>query len=135
MSFMKTTLERLPNSRVKFSVSVPKEKLQAAVEHAYTALADQVEVKGFRKGQAPKAMIFDTVGSARLREVILERLLPDTYYAGQSGSSRWSAGFDQEPRVGEGACRSKSPIRFGIRRGSRYFTPSYPQERLQNPPF
>lgn len=77
---MKTSLERLPKSRVRLSVTVPKEAVQKAIHEAYERLGEQVEVKGFRKGQAPKRMIFDSVGVARLRETVLERLLPNTYF-------------------------------------------------------
>ncbi len=77
---MKPTLERLPKSRVRFLIKVPQERVQKAVNEAYKSLNAQVEIKGFRKGQAPKSMIFESVGLARLRETILQRLLPDTYF-------------------------------------------------------
>ena len=77
---MKSTLERLPKSRVRFSITVPQERVQKAVDEAYKNLNEQVEIKGFRKGQAPKSMIFESVGVARLRETILQKLLPDTYF-------------------------------------------------------
>lgn len=77
---MKSTVEKLPKSRVRFTIAVPQERVQKAVDAAYDSLNEQVEIKGFRKGQAPKSMIFEAVGLARLRETILQKLLPDTYF-------------------------------------------------------
>jgi len=77
---MKTALERLPKSRIRLSVPASQEAVQKAVDAAYEALNAQVEIKGFRKGQAPKSKVFESVGLARLRETVLERLLPTIYF-------------------------------------------------------
>lgn len=77
---MKSSVEKLPKSRVRFSITVPQERVQKAVDAAYDRLNRQVEVKGFRKGHAPKSKVFESVGLARLRETILQKLLPETYF-------------------------------------------------------
>lgn len=77
---MKTTLEKLTKSRVKFSIEVSKEEAQKAFDKVYEKLASQVEIKGFRRGAAPKKMVLEAVGMERLREEFLKQLLPDTYF-------------------------------------------------------
>jgi trigger factor len=78
---MKSTLVKLPKSRVRLTVHVPKSKVQEAIDHAFDKLGGQIEIKGFRKGQAPKPIIFEAVGLSRIREAVFERLLPDTYFS------------------------------------------------------
>jgi trigger factor len=77
---MKAKLEKLEKSRVKFSIEVSKEEAQKSFDRVYDKLAEQIEIKGFRKGAAPKKMILEAIGAERLREEFLKDILPGTYF-------------------------------------------------------
>src|SRR3989338_4416098 len=59
---------KLPKSQVKFEVTVPAEEVLSFKEGAARALAERLEIDGFRKGKAPYDIIKQYVGSARVFE-------------------------------------------------------------------
>ncbi len=68
---VKTTLEELPESRVRLEVEVPEADVRHAFEHAASDLAGSVRVPGFRKGKAPVRVIMARLG----REAIWQEAL------------------------------------------------------------
>lgn len=79
---MEITKEILPRSKIKLTVKVPAENMRAYFSRAYNKLAPQVEIKGFRKGMAPKNLTISGIGENRLMQEIIDLALQDTY--GQS---------------------------------------------------
>lgn len=71
--------EILPKSQVKLTVSVPPALMQGFFETVYAKLAQNVEVKGFRPGKAPKHLTITQIGEARLNEEVLNTALQETY--------------------------------------------------------
>ena len=57
-----TTVERLSDTRVKLSISVTPAELKPSIDHAYQHIAEQVQIKGFRKGKVPPQLIDQRVG-------------------------------------------------------------------------
>ena len=57
-----TTVERLSDTRVKLSISVTPAELKPSIDHAYQHIAEQVQIKGFRKGKVPPKLIDQRVG-------------------------------------------------------------------------
>ena len=57
-----TTVERLSDTRVKLSISVSPTELKPSIDHAYQHIAEQVQIKGFRKGKVPPQLIDQRVG-------------------------------------------------------------------------
>ena len=57
-----TTVERLSDTRVKLSISVSPAELKPSIDHAYQHIAEQVQIKGFRKGKVPPQLIDQRVG-------------------------------------------------------------------------
>jgi len=57
-----TTVERLSDTRVKLSISVTPAELKPSIDHAYQHIAEQVQIKGFRKGKVPPLLIDQRVG-------------------------------------------------------------------------
>ncbi|MCU1477969.1 MAG: trigger factor [Subtercola sp.] len=70
---MKTTVEKLSPTRVKLAISVTPEELKPSIDHAYTHIADQVNIPGFRKGKVPPPLIDQRVG----KEAVLEHAVND----------------------------------------------------------
>ncbi len=54
---MKTTVDKLSDTRVKLTVNVPCAELDKEIDQAYAAIAQQVSIPGFRKGKAPRQLV------------------------------------------------------------------------------
>ena len=54
---MKSTVENLDPTKVKLSVEVEYAELQPGIEHAYSHIAQDISVPGFRKGKVPPRII------------------------------------------------------------------------------
>lgn len=57
-----TTVENLSDTRVKLTISVTPDELKPSIDHAYQHIAEQVQIKGFRKGKVPPQLIDQRVG-------------------------------------------------------------------------
>ncbi len=76
---MKTSLEKLENSRVRLTVDVTADVLENAIEQAYRTMRKQISIPGFRKGRAPRKIIELNYGVGVFLEEALDILLPKTY--------------------------------------------------------
>lgn len=70
---MKTTVEKLSPTRVKLSISVTPDELKPSIDHAYSHIAESVNVPGFRKGKVPPPIIDQRVG----RDEVLNHAVSD----------------------------------------------------------
>ncbi len=75
---MLTQLEKLPKNQVKLTVTVPGEEMLAYFDAVVAELGQNVEIPGFRRGKAPKAMVVEKIGQTRLANTALERALNET---------------------------------------------------------
>src|SRR5438477_5678485 len=66
MDRMSTTVEELPDNRVRLTVQVPSHDVHHAVEHAAEDLAASVKIPGFRKGKVPRQVLLARVGKERV---------------------------------------------------------------------
>ncbi|MGI6103229.1 MAG: trigger factor [Patescibacteria group bacterium] len=67
------------HSRHEFEVEVPAVTMGEFFERAYRQLAPTVEIKGFRRGQAPKVLTIQRIGNERYFGLALDMALPATY--------------------------------------------------------
>ncbi|MBI4032318.1 trigger factor [Candidatus Berkelbacteria bacterium] len=67
------------HARHTLTVEVPAHKMAEFFERAYQQLAPTVEIKGFRRGQAPRLMTIQRIGQERYFQHALELALPATY--------------------------------------------------------
>jgi trigger factor len=63
-----TTVEKLSPTRVKLAISVPPEELRPSITHAYSHIAEDVNIPGFRKGKVPPPIIDQRVGRGAVLE-------------------------------------------------------------------
>ena len=82
---VKTTVEELPQNRVRLAVEVPEHDVHHALEHAATDLAASTRIPGFRSGKAPVAVVAARVGRDALW---------DEAVRGHLDSWFWSAAAD-----------------------------------------
>ncbi|QNE90043.1 trigger factor [Corynebacterium incognita] len=76
---MKTTVDKLSETRVKLTVNVPFSELEKEIEQAYAAVAQQVSIPGFRKGKAPRQLIDARFGRGPILEQVVNDMLPTRY--------------------------------------------------------
>ncbi|MCL4533808.1 MAG: trigger factor [Bacteroidetes bacterium] len=76
---MKVTCESLPGSRVALTVEEGDGEYQKALEQAWRQLANRVNIPGFRRGKAPKAIVMRAVGPEAVEEEALRVYLPQLY--------------------------------------------------------
>ena len=76
---MKSAVENIDQTRVKVTVEVPLSELQPSMDRAYKAVAEQVNIPGFRKGKVPPRIIDQRVGKAVVVEQAVNEALPGLY--------------------------------------------------------
>ena len=76
---MKSSVEKLSDTRVKLTVNVPFEDLKTEIDQAYSAIAQQVSIPGFRKGKAPRQLIDTRYGRGPILEQVVNDMLPSRY--------------------------------------------------------
>lgn len=59
---MKTDVQRINPTRVKLTITVDQQAFQPALDKAYSTVASQVNIPGFRKGKVPAAVLDQRVG-------------------------------------------------------------------------
>jgi trigger factor len=70
---VKTTVEKLSPTRVKLTIAVTPDELRPSIDHAYSHIAESVNIPGFRKGKVPPQLLDQRVG----REEILNHAVND----------------------------------------------------------
>ena len=76
---MKVAVRTEPKSRAVLEIEVPEDVVARAMDRAYAALVRQVNVPGFRRGKAPRAILERHIGTEAIREEALRRLVPEQY--------------------------------------------------------
>ena len=76
---MKITTEKIENSQVVLSVEVDPSELEKSLDTSYRRLVRKVNVPGFRKGKAPRAILEQHIGKAAFLEDAVEELVPRVY--------------------------------------------------------
>ena len=97
---MKTTVEELPESRVRLEVEVAEVDVKHAIEHAASDLAGTIKVPGFRKGKVPVPVVVARVG----REAVWEEAVKshiDGWFWNAAASSGIRPVADPEVELGE----------------------------------
>ncbi len=74
-----STVEKLDNSMVSFEFSVSAEEFDKAVNKAYKKNVGRINVQGFRRGKAPRAIIERYYGKEIFYEDAVNIVLPDAY--------------------------------------------------------
>ena len=73
--------EKIEGSKVELHFSVEPEVFEAACERAYRKEVGKINLPGFRKGKAPRAMIEKMYGKGFFYDTALNDILPEAYEA------------------------------------------------------
>ena len=76
---MKVNVENLENNVVKLDIEVNAETASQEYNKACRKISEFVNIPGFRRGKAPRAVVEKFVGVDKIQREALERLLPNVY--------------------------------------------------------
>ena len=76
---MKSAVETLGPTRAKLTVEVPFEELKPSLDKAYKAIAQQINVPGFRRGKVPPMVIDRQVGRGAVLQEAINEVVPQKY--------------------------------------------------------
>jgi len=76
---MKALLEKKENNKAHFTVEIPAEAFEKALEKAYLKNRHRFNIPGFRKGKAPRKIIELNYGEGIFYEEAINLILPDAY--------------------------------------------------------
>ena len=76
---MNTTVEKLEGNRVRLTVSHTAAEVNETIANAYTRVARQIKLPGFRPGKAPRPLIDTHVGRESVLAEALEDLVESSY--------------------------------------------------------
>ena len=79
---MKTTVEKIENTRAKLTIAVEPEELRPAIDQAYKTVAEQISVPGFRKGKVPSAIIDQRIGRGEVLNQAVSDSIDEFYRQG-----------------------------------------------------
>jgi trigger factor len=74
---MQVNVEKLSPVLVELQVQVPADRVKSEVEKAYVSLQKNAQVKGFRKGKVPRAVLAHLFGG-RVAQDVAQRLVDET---------------------------------------------------------
>ncbi len=76
---MSVQVETLEKSMAKLTIEVSAEEFEAAMQKSYLKNKNRIQLQGFRKGKAPRAMIERIYGPGVFYEDAANSLIPDAY--------------------------------------------------------
>jgi len=76
---MAVKVDKIEKNRVSMEITVPAGEFQTAYDRAYKRISAQVNISGFRKGKAPKALVEARVGKEAIIEEAYEYVIPEAY--------------------------------------------------------
>ena len=77
---MQASVTVLEDNRVKLTIEVDSAAIEKAIEATAKVFAEDINIKGFRKGKAPRNLIESRIGGpAVLRAEALNSAIPDFY--------------------------------------------------------
>ncbi|MDA8235450.1 MAG: trigger factor [Clostridia bacterium] len=77
---MKSTAEKIENSKVVLEIEVDQETFRQATDKAFRKVAGKVSIPGFRKGKVPRAIFERHYGKEALYEEALDIVTPEAYF-------------------------------------------------------
>ena len=76
---MKTTVEKLENNMVKVDIEIDADTAEKEYSKACKRLAQRVNIPGFRKGKAPRAILEKNIGAESIKRDVLDSVLPNAF--------------------------------------------------------
>lgn len=74
-----STIKQLPKSTMEVEINIPWDNIKDTYEKVLKELANEVEIKGFRKGTAPSKLVEKQVGENKVYEQVIKKIIPAAY--------------------------------------------------------
>jgi FKBP-type peptidyl-prolyl cis-trans isomerase (trigger factor) len=76
---MKIEVTKQPNSEFKIDATIESEKVAAMYEKIVDQIVSETEIKGFRKGKAPKNVVLEKADVSKIHGEVISALLKEYY--------------------------------------------------------
>lgn len=76
---MTSALNKLPDGTIELTITIPRKRVSKLYDQAVQRLTKAAEVKGFRKGKAPKKLVEEGLNKSKIYEEVLKELVPQVY--------------------------------------------------------
>lgn len=77
---MKTEIKKLPGSQIEILFGITPEEFKDSIEKAILNLGRDLEIEGFRKGQAPKEVVIQKIGQDRILTLATRLAAEENYF-------------------------------------------------------
>ena len=74
-----STLTKAADGTITLKISIPQAEIKKVTDEVMAETVKTADLKGFRKGKAPKKMVEEAVDKSKISEETLKRLLPKNY--------------------------------------------------------
>lgn len=78
---VKVSVETLPGSEARLDVDYSWEELEKASDKAFRKLVQKIDIRGFRRGKAPRSLVERQLGKEYIYQEGLDELMNETYRA------------------------------------------------------
>jgi len=78
---VKVSVEKLPGSEARVEVDFSWEELEKASDKAFRKLVQKIDIRGFRRGKAPRSLVERQLGKEYIYQEGLDELMNETYRA------------------------------------------------------
>ncbi len=76
---MKTEIKKLPKHQIEIKITIPAKRVGEEFEKVLDAAAKEIQIEGFRKGQAPKNLVREKIDKSKAYEEVVNRLVAESY--------------------------------------------------------
>jgi trigger factor len=76
---VKVSVEKLPGSETRVEVDFSWEELEKASDKAFRKLVQKIDIRGFRRGKAPRSLVERQLGKEYIYQEGLDELMNETY--------------------------------------------------------
>ena len=77
---MRTEVKKLAKSQIEILFEISAEEFQKFIEKAIFELAKDLEIEGFRKGQAPKEILIPKIGKEKILALATQQAVKENYF-------------------------------------------------------
>ena len=72
-------ITRLPKQTVELEISIPWTEIKSTYEDIIKSVSQTAELKGFRKGKAPKSLVEEQTDKKKVYEEVIKKIIPKAY--------------------------------------------------------
>lgn len=75
-----SAIKNLPKSTIELTITISSDEVKKAYEKVMDQVVKNAEIKGFRKGKAPRELVEKNIDKGKAYQEVLQELLPKAYF-------------------------------------------------------